>query len=374
MSSPRHEYTKRLVASIPEKTGRADSQKEILKISHLDVFYREGGGFFKKASRKKALSDVSLSVERGKSWESWGRAAAESPPCPRLLQGLTRVSRNRWTRRGSAPRWCFRILSDPLNPAKKIGWILEEPLRVRGVSGQGLRESGWQRKCWSKSVWTESFYSRRPRELSGGQRQRISIGTALLADSQAAGGRRAGFRSGRDGAVSDFKASSGYARGEKNTLLFVSHDLNVVRCVCHRVAVLYLGEVVESGAVGGNYHNPCHPSARGFCWPPPWGKTVRKKRLKETILVNWSLTLEKTRAGERRLSLLPQMSKAQRTLRPVKTGNDEPGKRPQGQVLRLSGSIVRGQTERRSYMNVKGKVVIVTASTREMAGPAFRPL
>ena len=65
MSSPRHEYTKRLVASIPEKTGRADSQKEILKISHLDVFYREGGGFFKKASRKKALSDVSLSVREG---------------------------------------------------------------------------------------------------------------------------------------------------------------------------------------------------------------------------------------------------------------------------------------------------------------------
>ena len=48
----------------------------------------------------------------------------------------------------------------------------------------------------------------------------------------------------------------------KNTLLFVSHDLNVVRRVCHRVAVLYLGEVVESGAVEEIYHNPCHPYTR----------------------------------------------------------------------------------------------------------------
>ena len=48
----------------------------------------------------------------------------------------------------------------------------------------------------------------------------------------------------------------------KNTLLFVSHDLNVVRCVCHRVAVLYLGEVVESGAVEEIYHNTCHPYTR----------------------------------------------------------------------------------------------------------------
>ena len=48
----------------------------------------------------------------------------------------------------------------------------------------------------------------------------------------------------------------------KNTLLFVSHDLNIVRRICHRVAVLYLGEVVESGNVEEIYRNPCHPYTR----------------------------------------------------------------------------------------------------------------
>ena len=138
----------------------------------------------------------------------------------------------------------------------------------------------------------------------------------------------------------------------KNTLLFVSHDLNVVRRVCHRVAVLYLGEVVESGAVEEIYHNPCHPYTR-LLLASSWGKTVRKKRLKEMIPVNWSLTLERTLGGRAQAVLLPQMSKAQRTLRPVKTGNDEPGKRPQGQVLRLSGSVCRGQTER---LTIKSQV------------------
>lgn len=83
----------------------------------------------------------------------------------------------------------------------------------------------------------------------------------------------------------------------KNTLLFVSHDLNVVRCVCHRVAVLYLGEVVESGAVEEIYHNPCHPYTRLLLASSLGENSEKEKAERNRSLVNWSLTLERTLGG-----------------------------------------------------------------------------
>ncbi|MFR8840346.1 MAG: ABC transporter ATP-binding protein, partial [Clostridium sp.] len=156
------------------------------------------------------------------------------------------------------------VFQDPfgsLNPAKKIGWILEEPLRVRGVSDRAERKR-MAEEMLVKIGLDESFYSRRPRELSGGQRQRISIGTALLADSRLLVADEP--VSALDVTVQSqiLKLLLDMHEERKNTLLFVSHDLNVVRRVCHRVAVLYLGEVVESGAVEEIYHNPCHPYTR----------------------------------------------------------------------------------------------------------------
>ena len=262
LSSPRHEYTKRLVASIPEKTGRADSQKEILKISHLDVFYREGGGFFKKASRKKALSDVSLSVREGEILGIVGESGCGKSTLSKTIAGLNRDYSG--TIETDGDLHLQMVFQDPfgsLNPAKKIGWILEEPLRVRGVSDRAERKR-MAEEMLVKIGLDESFYSRRPRELSGGQRQRISIGTALLADSRLLVADEP--VSALDVTVQSqiLKLLLDMHEERKNTLLFVSHDLNVVRRVCHRVAVLYLGEVVESGAVEEIYHNPCHPYTR----------------------------------------------------------------------------------------------------------------
>ena len=237
LSSPRHEYTKRLVASIPEKTGRADSQKE-------------------------ALSDVSLSVREGEILGIVGESGCGKSTLSKTIAGLNRdYSGTIETDGDLRPQMVFQDPFGSLNPAKKIGWILEEPLRVRGVSDRAERKR-MAEEMLVKIGLDESFYSRRPRELSGGQRQRISIGTALLADSRLLVADEP--VSALDVTVQSqiLKLLLDMHEERKNTLLFVSHDLNVVRRVCHRVAVLYLGEVVESGAVEEIYHNPCHPYTR----------------------------------------------------------------------------------------------------------------
>lgn len=262
LNHPRHEYTKHLVASIPEKTGRADSQKEILKISNLDVFYREGGGFFRKSSRKKALGNVNLSVREGEILGIVGESGCGKSTLSKTIVGLNRDYSGTIETDGDLhPQMVFQDPFGSLNPAKKIGWILEEPLRLSGISDRNERRR-LAEEMLVKIGLDKSFYSRRPRELSGGQRQRISIGTALLSDSRLLVADEP--VSALDVTVQSqiLKLLLDIHEERKNTLLFVSHDLNIVRRVCHRVAVLYLGEVVESGAVEAIYHNPCHPYTR----------------------------------------------------------------------------------------------------------------
>ena len=107
-----------------------------------------------------------------------------------------------------------------------------------------------------------SFYDRYPHELSGGQRQRISIGTALLMDSRL-------LVADEPVSALDVTVQSqildlllNIHKKKHLTILFISHDLNIVRHICHRVAVIYLGRIVEMADVEEIYKNPCHPYTR----------------------------------------------------------------------------------------------------------------
>ena len=262
LNHPQHEYTKRLVASIPQAGKETGSGKEILNISHLDVYYREGGGIFKKPSRKHVLCNVNLTVKEGEILGIVGESGCGKSTLSKTIVGLNRDYSGVIQTEGELhPQMVFQDPFGSLNPARKIGWILEEPLRLRGIRDRGERRR-LAEEMLVKIGLDESFYSRRPRELSGGQRQRISIGAALLADSRLLVADEP--VSALDVTVQSqiLKLLLDIHEEKKNTLLFVSHDLNIVRRICHRVAVLYLGEIVESGDVEEIYRNPCHPYTR----------------------------------------------------------------------------------------------------------------
>ena len=103
-----------------------------------------------------------------------------------------------------------------------------------------------------------SYYHRYPNELSGGQRQRISIGAALLTDSNFLIADEA--VSALDVTVQSQILAFLLELHEKRklTMLFISHDLNIVRHICHRIAVLYQGRLVELGDAEEVYANPKH--------------------------------------------------------------------------------------------------------------------
>ena len=159
------------------------------------------------------------------------------------------------------PQMVFQDPFGSLNPAHTIGWILSEPLRIIGIKSAKERKERVLQMLANMGL-SKDFYNRYARELSGGQRQRVSIGAALLRDSKL-------LVADEPVSALDVTVQSQILqlllevhRQNGLSILFISHDLNLVRHICHRVAVMYQGEIVEIGDAQEIYRSPKHPYTR----------------------------------------------------------------------------------------------------------------
>lgn len=260
LNHPEHEYTKRLVASIPELTDEVSGDKEVLRLSHLDVYYDiRSGAFWKPRTKKHVIQDVSLTAYDGEMLGIVGESGCgKSTLCKTILGLNENYTGEIYMEPDMHPQMVFQDPFSSLNPARKIGWILEEPLKLQGIKDRAKRKQMVADMLVSVGL-DASFAERRARELSGGQRQRISIGTALLMDSRL-------IIADEPVSALDVTVQSqilnlllSIHRKRKMTVLFITHDLNLVHRICRRVAVIYLGEIVEMGTVDEVYRSPAHP-------------------------------------------------------------------------------------------------------------------
>ena len=179
------------------------------------------------------------------------------------------------------------IFQDPfssLNPRMKIGDIIGEPIKVHGIiADKGEREKRVQ-ELLSLCGLNPKFADRYPHEMSGGQRQRVGVARALALNPE--------FII-CDEAVSALDVSIQAQvinlleelRDEfELTYLFISHDLSVIRHICHRVAVMYLGHMVELAECDELYDNPLHPYTRALLAAVPIpDPTVEANRAHEVV-------------------------------------------------------------------------------------------
>ncbi|MBL8654167.1 MAG: ATP-binding cassette domain-containing protein [Alphaproteobacteria bacterium] len=167
------------------------------------------------------------------------------------------------------------IFQDPfgsLNPRHKIGTIVGEPLAVHGVSGARERVA----ELLDLVGLGAEAATRFPHEFSGGQRQRIAIARALalspklIVADEPVSALDVSIQSQIINLIVDLRARLGLS------MLFVSHDLSVVRHVCDRVAVMYLGRIVEIGATERIFAAPRHPYTQALlsAIPRPPGSTA----------------------------------------------------------------------------------------------------
>ena len=153
------------------------------------------------------------------------------------------------------------IFQDPfgsLNPRMTLLDNVGEPLLVNGMRSRSKRMERVAELLRLVGLRPE-FMHRFPHAFSGGQRQRIGIARALATNPAAGRGRRAGLRAGRVGAGAGAEPAAGTAVVVRLTFLFVAHDLSVVRHISDRVAVMYVGQLVELAPTAAVFDRPLHP-------------------------------------------------------------------------------------------------------------------
>lgn len=223
----------------------------IVRIAHLDSWYGRG------KERRQVLRDVSLTLAPGEVLGIVGESGSgKSTLAKCVLRMVTDIKGTLEVNSG----WPQMVFQDPygsLNPAKTVGWILEEPLRAAGLKDRSERHRRVA-EMLSLVGLEEEHLTRKPAQLSGGQRQRVAIAAALIQGNklivldEPVSALDVTLQAQILRLLADLKETLGLS------YLFISHDLAVVYQLCDRVAVMTGGEIVEEGDVDQVYDHPKH--------------------------------------------------------------------------------------------------------------------
>lgn len=229
----------------------------ILEVRDLCAWYSSGGLMGKK-KRSQALFDVNFTLNEGEILGLVGESGCGKSTLSKALVGIHKDISGEILHHSKRPQMIFQDPFSSLNPAKTVGWIVEEPLRVFGKYGAAERKA--RVLALLKRVGLgEEYADRRPRELSGGQRQRVSIAVALIqrprliiADEPVSA-LDVTIQAQILSLLRDLREEFGLS------YLFISHDLHVVYQLCDRVMVMQEGHIVETAPTAQLFTAPQHP-------------------------------------------------------------------------------------------------------------------
>lgn len=267
----------------------------LLRARNVTKWFPVKKWFFEKPKYIQAVDDVSLDLYKGETLGIVGESGCGKSTLARTLLRLIEPTKGTIEFNGrnilamgkrelrEARSHMQIIFQDPyssLHPKMKVGQIIAEPLIVSGF----IQEKNQRRKRvleLMEMVGLDKTYADRyPHEFSGGQRQRIVIARALatnpalLVCDEPVSALDVSVRSQILNLLEELQKRLNL------TYLFISHDLSVVEHICDRVAIMYLGKIVEIGNIEDVYTNPLHPYTKALLSAIPIvGETNRKKRI-----------------------------------------------------------------------------------------------
>ena len=285
---PQEDYTKKLLSAalgkenVLREAGVKSSGEVSVRVEDYSVFYEEKAkrnergknrikdvpegksrlsalsALLNGKTRREVVKHVSFELYAGEIVGIVGESGCGKSTLAKALAGLNPLTEGKAWISCSQPQMVFQDPYGSLNPAKTIGWLLTEPLRLHRI---GTRQEQYRAVCemLDKVGLGEKYYGRYPGTLSGGQRQRVAIAMAIML-------RRSFIVLDEPVSALDVTVQEQIlvllVKLQKEfglTYLFISHDMNVIHRICDRVFVMYGGEIVESGEASQVFLNPKHP-------------------------------------------------------------------------------------------------------------------
>ena len=270
-----------------------DTGTELLRIENLSKTFSIAGGMFKPRLKLKALQDISFSIQQGETLGIVGESGCGKSTLGRCILQLLRPDEGRvlWLGKdlmaldAESMRRKRRdlqiIFQDPqasLNPRMTVGEIVADPLKtlLPELNAQQRRERVM--KMMEAVGLQPEMINRYPHEFSGGQAQRIGIARALITEpklivcDEPVSALDVSIQAQILNLLSELKAQFGL------TLIFISHNLSVVRHVSDRILVLYLGRMVELAPGDQLYDDPKHPYTKALLTAVPIADPKRARQ------------------------------------------------------------------------------------------------
>ena len=258
----------------------AAAEETLLEVSDLVKHFTVGGGFLGRTEGLvRAVDGVSFAIRRGETLGLVGESGCGKTTTGRCILQLERPTSGRIVFEGveltalsqdelrGVRRRMQVIFQDPyssLNPRMTVGQILEEPIKVHGIVPGEAARTARVRELLTQVGLHSQHADRYPHQLSGGQRQRVGIARALAMEpslivcDEPVSALDVSIQAQIINLLEELQTRLGL------TYLFIAHDLSVVRHISDRVAVMYLGRIVELADRQALYEEPLHPYTRAL--------------------------------------------------------------------------------------------------------------
>ncbi len=263
-----------MTTALEEKKSPVEAPA-LLEVKDLAKYFsKPGAGLFSRSDGGvKAVDGVSFDLREGETLGLVGESGCGKSTLARALLQLLKPTAGSVRFRGTEltslrtrklrplRRDMQMIFQDPyasLNPRKRVGQIVGEPLKIHGLA-DGAELKSRVKETLERVGLSGEHYGRFPHEFSGGQRQRIGIARALAPEpsliiaDEPVSALDVSIQAQIVNLMADLQGELGL------TYLFVAHDLGVVRQVSDRIAVMYMGKIVELGPSESVYSRPIHP-------------------------------------------------------------------------------------------------------------------